>query len=200
MNHFILWSTAWLLLLGTVDFRSYSSFKDSRDGHEYKFTAIGDKKIMVENLAFEAENAFCYQNEDNFCGHYGKLYDFQTAVGEEPTFNIQGICPKGWHIPTADEWLYILRGLNGKVTAKRHNFISFLVPHNLLRMRFSGFKSHHENRFYRLGQKGFYMTSSQENGYWTVVEVRRQGMADMMAMHSKISPKRAISCRCIKDE
>ncbi|MEM9824334.1 MAG: FISUMP domain-containing protein [Bacteroidota bacterium] len=201
MNHLMLWSTAILLLLGTThpDSGKLQSFKDQRDGKEYKVTRIGKLAIMAENLAYEVDDAYCYQNESHFCQHYGKLYDYQTAVGDEKGGAVRGICPQGWHIPSEEEWLYILSGLRGKATAKRNNYISFLVPNNLLRMRFSGFKSHQENRFYQLGQRGFYMASGTKDGLWTAVEIKRNGEKDFMALHSKTPIKRAISCRCIQD-
>jgi len=141
----MIWSTAILLLLGNTILEpgKLQSFKDQRDGQEYKFTTIGKLTIMAENLAYEANDAFCYKNEDHFCQHYGKLYDFQTAVGIEQNRFVQGICPEGWHIPSEEEWLYVLSGLQGKAMSKQKNYISFLVPPNILSMRFSGFKSHH---------------------------------------------------------
>lgn len=201
MNHLMLWCTAILLMLCTAnpEPEKPQSFTDQRDGREYQYTSIGKLTIMAENLVYEADEAFCYQNEDHFCQHYGKLYDFQTAIGAEQPDFVQGICPDGWHIPSEEEWLYILSGLQGKATAKRNNFISFLIPPNSLGMRFSGFKSHQENRFYQLGQRGFYMSSDTKNGYWTTVEIKRKGKNDFIALHSNTPVKRAISCRCIQD-
>lgn len=194
MSRLLLWSTLLLFLFSFTNPRQYS-FKDLRDGQEYKFTTIGHLAVMTENLAFDTEGALCYQSADHFCDHYGKLYNFQTAVA-----NKKDICPEGWRIPNTEEWTYLLRGLNGKALAKNNHFLSFLVPENLLNLQFSGFKSHNENRYYQLGQRGFYMSSSIDNDKWTTLEVKRKGKADYIALHNKTPKGRAISCRCIREK
>jgi len=49
---------------------------------------------MVENLNYDA-NGKCYENDPVNCQKYGKLYDWKTALN---------ICPKGWHLPSNNEW------------------------------------------------------------------------------------------------
>jgi uncharacterized protein (TIGR02145 family) len=42
----------------------------------------------------------CYDNSNEFCELYGGLYTWHTAMnGELSGFDIQGICPDGWHLP-----------------------------------------------------------------------------------------------------
>lgn len=67
------------------------------------------------NQVYHSED---YPNEDDNLSTYGRLYTWQTAVGlpegstetPEPTQDgghfVQGICPIGWHIPTAENVAY----------------------------------------------------------------------------------------------
>lgn len=88
---------------------------DSRDGHVYKTVKIGSQIWMAENLNYETENSFCYDNDTDNCEKYGRLYKWFAAVGEsekscggmkscEFAEGSQGVCPSGWHVPTASEW------------------------------------------------------------------------------------------------
>jgi hypothetical protein len=56
---------------------------------------IGEQIWMAKNLNVAAEGSMCYENKDSHCATYGRLYNWETA---------KIVCPKGWHLPTQDEW------------------------------------------------------------------------------------------------
>lgn len=68
---------------------------DARDGKKYKITTIGNQVWMAENLNYEMNGSWCYNDEPNNCKVYGRLYSYQAA---------QKACPTGWHLPNATEW------------------------------------------------------------------------------------------------
>ena len=81
------------------------------EGSEYS------KTWMAENLNYETETgSFCYENNDDNCATYGRLYTWATAVGKTEeacgygktcnlgTEVIRGVCPDGWHLPSQSEW------------------------------------------------------------------------------------------------
>jgi uncharacterized protein (TIGR02145 family) len=70
---------------------------------------------MAENLSFNADGSKCYDEDEDNCADYGRLYDWATAMGLDASCNStscsgqvnakhRGICPSGWHIPSDAEW------------------------------------------------------------------------------------------------
>lgn len=88
------------LLFLLCSFAIADSFTDSRDGKVYKTEKMPDGKIwMTENLNYETGNSWCYDNRDDNCDQYGRLYDWETAKGS---------CPAEWHLPNDQEYKALL--------------------------------------------------------------------------------------------
>lgn len=81
------------------------TFVDSRDNRKYAVTFIDKQIWMKENLDYEKMFGIdCKQ-----CDGY-HIYDFGDA---------QKVCPKGWHLPSIDEWDFISR--NGGIMNVANN-------------------------------------------------------------------------------
>ena len=102
------------------------SFTDARDKKAYKTVKIGDQTWMAENLNYNASGSKCYGEGGEVrlpggapvkitskemqanCVKYGRLYNWNTAIKA---------CPKGWHLPSAEEWQILVDFVGGKEIA-----------------------------------------------------------------------------------
>jgi len=100
-----------------VSAQEMGTFKDPRDGQEYKTVtyALGEGSlysseitIMAENLNYEMEGSYVYQDDEGYRDKLGLLYTWEAAM--------KG-CPDGWHLPSDDEWDQIINTLGGAQTA-----------------------------------------------------------------------------------
>jgi len=84
------------------------SFTDSRDGRSYKTLKFGNQTWMAENLGYNADGSKCYENNESNCQKYGRLYNWNTALNA---------CPKGWHLPSGEEWKILIDLVGGDKVA-----------------------------------------------------------------------------------
>ena len=101
----------------------YGELLDTRDNRVYRTVKIGNQEWMAQNLAYEDQSAtislqgqmWCYYDSAAFCETYGRLYSWSAAMGFNTAMNStlagdlvqaqhRGICPEGFHIPSAAEW------------------------------------------------------------------------------------------------
>jgi len=109
---------------------------DKRNRKLYRTVAIGGNIWMAENLNYEVENSYCYNNSADSCAKYGRLYTWAAAIdsvklatdagnpqdcGYRKTCTlpakVQGICPTGWHLPSKSESEALFTAVGGKSTA-----------------------------------------------------------------------------------
>ena len=80
------------------------TFTDARDGHVYKYTTIGNRVWMAENLNYDdgAGGSSCAVKDD--CSSKGRFYGLAKSLG---------VCPEGWHLPSNDEWFELFNNIGG---------------------------------------------------------------------------------------
>lgn len=94
------------------------TLKDERDGQVYKVVCIGNQQWMAENLKYNAPNSMIYNNLDSNVNIYGRIYYWKDLMAGSPASSkipsgVQGLCPKGWHIPSRGEWDILINYLGG---------------------------------------------------------------------------------------
>ena len=104
------------------------TFTDERDGQVYRYTTIGNLVWMAENLRYDAPYSMCSSDtsfirqycelieheceteaccKESLCRTFGRYYSIIEGGSEFGYINralADTICPKGWHIPTKEEW------------------------------------------------------------------------------------------------
>jgi uncharacterized protein (TIGR02145 family) len=85
------------------------TFKDPRDNHVYQISKIGKKTWMVENLKFDAQpGSWIYNSDTANLSTFGRLYDWNAA---------SSACPKGWVLPTEQDWGALMQTLGSRELA-----------------------------------------------------------------------------------
>lgn len=122
----------------------YGTLTDSRDNKVYRTIDIGSQTWMAENLNYSDSlnyvgmkgRSWCYNNIDDFCTKYGRLYTWAAVMdsagvwssnGEgcgsgktcSVTTPVRGICPEGWHIPDTTEWNMLIAAVGGNSFANK---------------------------------------------------------------------------------
>ena len=87
-----------------------SDVVDMRDGKKYKTVKIGSQTWMAENLNYETQDSYCYENDESNCSKYGRLYTWTAA---------KKACPSGWHLPSKAEFETLFSSVGGiKIAGK----------------------------------------------------------------------------------
>jgi len=156
------------------------TFEDSRDGRVYKTVTIGSQTWMAENLNYEVENSYCYNDDSEGCAKYGRLYTWAAAMDSAakwsnnakgcgngkicvPAYPVRGVCPDGWHVPSYGEWETLRVAVGGEMDsmivwnsgiASEYDY-GFSVP--LAGAKISNGKYSYE------GNSTFFWTSTEQN-------------------------------------
>ena len=116
---------------------------DSRDGQTYMTVSIGSQTRTAESLNYAytgvlSSTSWCYGGDPANCAKYGRLYTWAAAMDSVGTWStsgkgcgygktcsvasagsatlVRGICPKGWHLPSNDEWRALIVAVDGSIT------------------------------------------------------------------------------------
>ena len=124
-----------------------NTLTDLRDGQTYGTVKIGNQVWMAENLNYRYlgptadldSSSFCYDDDSANCDTYGRLYLWSAAMDSagiikgnpangcgyysecSPSGTVRGICPKGWHLPSYEEWEILIVTVDGSITEYEWN-------------------------------------------------------------------------------
>ncbi len=188
-----------------------SEFTDARDGQKYKAVCIGKQNWMAENLRYNASGSDCYPTAD--CNKYGRLYEWSTVMNSSAasTANpsgVQGICPKGWHIPSQAEWQQLITTIGGQHSGGALKATADWNSPNLGATNAFGFTAlgggqyyPDSNAYYFLNQEGYWWSASlgtNPNSHYYAI-LTSSGKDIIMGNLLLGDDKYKFSCRCLKD-
>lgn len=90
---------------------------------------IGDQVWAGQNVNDASKGGACYNNDDELCATFGRLYTWAEAMALDTSYNhksagtkttkknYQGICPDGFHIPTGTDWSNLSSYINSLAVA-----------------------------------------------------------------------------------
>lgn len=167
------------------------TFTDPRDGRVYQtITFIRhhhgadiERTWYAENVKYEIEGSFCYNDIKEYCEKYGRLYNYEQA---------NKACPEGWHVPTIHEWKHLFGFFGG-----RHHTGKFIMEqqHGDMHMSFGGF-----------GEPGPVFRDLTLSGNWWDNELKDRNSAGIITLkkgsgdvyHSIVGDQHYLSTRCVK--
>ena len=181
----------------------HGSLYDERDGKTYKTIKIGSQTWMAENLNYKTTNSWTYDNDPVNGDTYGRLYTWYAALTA---------CPKGWHLPSDDEWKTMEKalgmsqseadkfGYRGTDEGKKIKSTSGWFD-NGNGTNSSGFNAlpggyrGGTGSFYSLGGSGYWWSSGEGSG------ATGRGLAydDGQVLRYSNTEARGFSVRCLKD-
>lgn len=95
---------------------SQKVFTDPRDGMEYGVVEIGNLEWFAQNLNWKGAGQG-YGKTEAGAYVFGRLYTWNDATGGVTASGlgngVQGVCPQGWSIPTAEDWVDLAKAVNG---------------------------------------------------------------------------------------
>ncbi len=83
----------------------FGEMTDTRDGQTYKTVTLGDQTWLAQDLNYETENSWCYNDDPKNCETYGRLYTCEAA---------KTACPDNWHLASDEEWSTLIKYLDPK--------------------------------------------------------------------------------------
>ena len=90
-------------------------FTDPRDLNKYYITKVGNLEWFAQNLAWNGAGV-SYRRADATQALFGRFYSWNEATGGVSSSGLgagpQGVCPKGWSVPTDEDWADFGKALN----------------------------------------------------------------------------------------
>ena len=167
-----------------------------RDGNKYSTILLLDGNLwMTSNLQLNIQDSYCYENSEENCKRFGRLYTFRSAK--------QGcsLLGKGWRLPTSTEWkrLVILYspGSKDSIESRKAAYQSLLQNGSSTFKALLGGGRDLSGEYARLEAHGFYWTSTQPDRSTACFANFAKG-SRALYIQNEGEKERAFSVRCVK--
>lgn len=204
----------------------YGEILDVRDSFVYKTVQIGNRVWMAQNLHFHTYNTYFPRYSGIYWGdELGFLYTWSAAMDSlgrfsengkgcgfgvtcSPSYPVRGICPKGWHLPTKEDWIDLIEAVGDSIFENRERMLKSTSSkwdggageHGTDEYGFSaipaGFRDE-KGDFYDLFSLALFWHSDEtDEKYASLVRLRCYSSYSRLVNFTK---DKALSIRCVKD-
>lgn len=170
------------------------------DGNVYPTVKIGSQIWMVKNLNVSRYNngdtieSFCYNHDTAYCRLYGRLYPWNSIIGDIKSHKLKDVCPENWHIPSDAEWNTLLDSLGGAVYAGMKLRTSEKTNFNF---QWGGNYQSELDVFSFIDRKTYFWTSTEFSK--TAAWMYMTGANTKNINRSTVPKEFSFSIRCVKD-
>ncbi len=206
-------------------------FTDSRDGNIYKTVKIGKQVWMAENLKYLPSVIGPVTGSDTIPYYYvygyngtdvaeakatdnyrifGVLYNWSSISCTLKQSRVEGICPKGWHVPSDNDWTTLIEYLGdykaagGKLKEAYSDSTYWDWDVNVTdASNESGFTALPGGERY---SNGTFILIKSDARWWTTTDINTTSAFNLSmrydenGIYTKIANKKSgFSVRCIKD-
>ena len=205
------------ILVQNSSFSCGGEMTDIRDGKKYMTAMLGGRCWMSENLKYgttlsspgPAQTNNCLVEkycapDDPGCSKNGGLYQWDEVIQYNDYFELKGVCPPEWHVPTEAEWQSLIDNVLSGVGAPIANAVTGGILKD--QVSYGGFNALLGGLDYGNYFWSFYTGSNKGTMYWssTPSDPMRsiaRGLNIFTPSVSKYYSRKdnAFSVRCIKD-
>lgn len=168
---------------------------DARDNQSYRIATIGNKAWMMENLKYLSEKSLCSEHLSHpACRLYGNYYTFSEALTS---------CPKGWHLPSINEWMELFRNYSDEIELMNGNNEIYRILEDEesinFEMKFGG--RNFADKLRHEGEKMIFWTSTKSGeSIATDISFNRKFKTLTKGGMNFSNDKNRLNCRCVIDE
>src|SRR5262245_6712736 len=171
------------------------ALRDS-DGNRYAVRVMPDQKLwMIDNLNLNIPGSYCYDDQEQNCARYGRLYTWNLATEGCSKLG------KGWRLPTNEEWRLMAKPYGGVLDDSDNNgkkaYQALIIGGSAKFNAALGGNREPNGKYERKDADGFYRTATEigVNTAW-FYNLAKGGQ---LLNHHEGEKDRATSVRCIRD-
>lgn len=174
-----------------------STLQDN-NGNSYAIKTMPDNKTwMITNLKIDIPGSYCYENAEQKCREYGRLYTWTSA---QEGCRMLG---EGWRLPTNEEWRQMTEWYGGvygdSKDSGRAAYQALLYGGKAgFNALLGGGRGLDDDKYARLEQHGFYWTATESDTATAWFYNFGKGSRKLFGQNDG-EKRRAFSVRCIRD-
>jgi uncharacterized protein (TIGR02145 family) len=191
----------------------FGEMTDARDGQTYQTVKLVDQTWLAQDLNYETENSWCYQDDPANCDIYGRMYNWEAAMAA---------CPDGWHLASDEEWATLIHYLDPrsdpastmqeshvaggmmKATGTLEDGSGLWRSPNKDATNISGFSALPSGTrigsgYFNQGQHVFFWTSTEFNADCAWTRMLDYGQSGIFRHDEEITKDYGVAVRCIMD-